>query len=66
MAESGGRALVRGVDLQSVHVAVAVAMFHTGHRHVRVSPVLRGGPLPSRGRESKDGHGHQTRTVHIL
>jgi len=66
VAESGGRALIRGVDFQSLHVTVAPAMFHTGYCHIRMSSILRSGSLPSRDGESEDGHGDQTRIVYIL
>jgi len=66
VAESGGRALVRGVDLQGLHVTVASAMFHTGYCHIRMSSILRSGSLPSCDGESENGHGDQTCIVYIL
>lgn len=64
--KSGGRSVVRGVDLQGLHVAVAPTMLHTDYCHIRVPPVLRHGSLPSRSGEGKDGDEHQARVVYIL
>lgn len=64
--ESGGRSVVRGVDFQGLHVAVALAMLRTDYCHIRVPLVLRGSSFPSRGGEDKDGNGNQARIVYIM